>query len=351
MTDQTVANTPSTALVILNYNGRQYLEKFLPSVIKYSSRDTLMVVGDNNSTDESVIFLQTHYPTVRIISLDKNYGFAEGYNQVLKQIKTEYYFLLNNDVELRSTWTSLIKTLHLNPKLAAAQPKILSYAQPTQFEHAGAAGGWLDTLGYPFCQGRIFDFIEKDMNQYDQQNGIFWASGAAMMVRASVYHEIGGFDKDYFAHMEEIDWCWRAKRCGWNIMSVPDVSVFHVGGGTLPYQSGQKIFLNFRNNLATLFKNDSILNLIYKLPIRFILDAATALSFLIKKNPKGSMAVARAYINFIQWIPALISKRKVINQLSNGTTFIPEGLFKGSILIEYFIKGHKTFQSIISYHE
>ncbi|MEO5582906.1 MAG: glycosyltransferase family 2 protein, partial [Saprospiraceae bacterium] len=199
MTDQTAANTPSTALVILNYNGRQYLEKFLPSVIKYSSRDILIVVGDNDSTDESVIFLQTHYPSVRIISLDKNYGFAEGYNQVLKQIKSDYYFLLNSDVELRSTWTSLIETLHSNPKLAAVQPKILSYAQPTLFEHAGAAGGWLDTLGYPFCQGRIFDVIEKDINQYDQQNGIFWASGAAMMVRASVYHEIGGFDKDYFA--------------------------------------------------------------------------------------------------------------------------------------------------------
>ncbi|MEP7321197.1 MAG: glycosyltransferase family 2 protein [Saprospiraceae bacterium] len=351
MIDQPVTNTPTTALVILNYNGKHYLEKFLPSVIQYSTGDTLLVVGDNSSTDDSVLFLQNYYPSVRVISLDKNYGFAEGYNLVLKQIKTDYYFLLNSDVELRSSWTPLIEIIHSNPRLAAAQPKILSYAQPTVFEHAGAAGGWLDILGYPFCKGRIFDVIEKDVKQYDRQNGIFWASGAAMIIRASIFHQIGGFDKDYFAHMEEIDWCWRAKRCGWNIISIPEVSVFHVGGGTLPYHSDQKIFLNFRNNLATIFKNDSILNLIYKLPIRFILDGAAAFSFLIKKNPKGFLAVVRAYLHFIKWIPALHSKRKKINQLSKGTTFSPEGLFKGSILIEYFIKGHQTFQSIVSSHD
>ena len=180
---QALSNTPLTALVILNYNGKHYLEKFLPSVVQYSSSD--IVIGDNSSTDDSVSFLKINYPSIQVISLDKNYGFAEGYNQVLKQIKADYYFLLNSDVELKSSWTPLIEIIHSNPRLVAVQPKILSHTQPTDFEHAGAAGGWIDSMGYPFCKGRIFDFIEKDTGQYDQPNGIFWASGAAMMIRAS----------------------------------------------------------------------------------------------------------------------------------------------------------------------
>lgn len=342
---------PLTALVILNYNGRKYLEQFVPSVLQYSPANTLLVVGDNASTDDSVDFIKKNYPEIKCIVLDKNHGFAEGYNQVLNQVTADYYFLLNSDVELRSSWQPLIDALNHDSTVVAAQPKILSYHQPDHFEHAGAAGGWMDALGYPFCIGRILNHSEKDNHQYDRSGQIFWSSGAAMIVRSKAFHDLGGFDGDYFAHMEEIDWCWRAKRCGWALISVPEVSVYHIGGGTLPYHSDNKIFLNFRNNLATLLKNDTALHLLYKIPLRLFLDLAAAISFLFQKNIKGSIAVIKAYIQVIGWLPALMIKRKKIKQLAVGKTFNDHGLYHGSILLEYYIKGHKTFQSIHTTHE
>jgi GT2 family glycosyltransferase len=342
---------PLTALVILNYNGRKFLEQFLPGVVQYSPKESLLVVGDNASTDDSVDFLKKTYPQINCIVLDKNYGFAEGYNQVLKQVTADYYFLLNSDVELKSSWQPLIDALNINPGVVAAQPKILSYYQPDHFEHAGAAGGWMDALGYPFCIGRILNHTEEDHHQYDQSVQLFWCSGAAMIVRSKAFHDLGGFDGDYFAHMEEIDWCWRAKQCGWSVISVPMVAVYHIGGGTLPYHSENKIFLNFRNNLATLFKNEPVIPLLYKIPFRMVLDLVAAISFLFRNNIKGSKAVIKAYIQFIRWLPQLIRKRKKIKAIATGKTFNNLGLYRGSILVEYFIKGHKTFQSIRTAHE
>ncbi len=341
---------PITALVILNYNGRSYLERFLPSVIQHSPHGTHFVVGDNASTDDSIDFIKTNYAQIQVVQLEKNYGFAEGYNQVLRQVHASFYFLLNSDVELRSTWAPLLNAMQQDTLLAACQPKILSYHQPEYFEHAGAAGGWMDILGYPLCMGRILDHFEKDGGQYDLAREIFWASGAAMMVRASIFHDLGGFDGAYFAHMEEIDWCWRAKRCGYSIKSIPQTAVYHIGGGTLPYHSNRKIFLNFRNNLATILKNESALKLVYLIPLRFVLDGLAAMVFLLKGNIKGFLAVMHAYLSVLSWIPDIITKRKSTNRLAALKTFNQSGVFKGSLLFHYFILGHKRFNQLVITH-
>ncbi len=335
-----------TVLVILNYNGRSYLERFLPSIVEHSSAAVNLVVGDNASTDDSSAFLKNNYPQIEVIQLDKNYGFAEGYNQVLKKVRADYYFLLNSDVELRSPWTLLIETMLLDSSIAACQPKILSYNNPGYFEHAGAAGGWMDVLGYPFCRGRILDQFEKDEGQYDQSTKIFWASGAAMLVNASLFHSLGGFDGEYFAHMEEIDWCWRAKKSGYSIQSVPSVSVYHIGGGTLPYNSTRKIFLNFRNNLATIVKNEAALKLLWLIPVRILLDGLAAFMFLFKGHISGFGAILKAYLNLLTWMPSLISKRKHINDLSRGKAFNSNGIFSGSMLLNYFLLGNKNFKQL-----
>lgn len=339
-----------TALAILNFNGKKHLERFLPSVIKFSSPDVKIIVGDNCSTDDSVSFLKEHYPAVETVILDQNYGFAEGYNQVLRQIHAEYYFLLNSDVELKEPWAPMIQYLDHNPGVAAVQPKILSHAQPDHFEHAGAAGGWIDELGYPFCAGRILNKFEEDRGQYDSKCEIFWASGAAMIVRSNLFHELGGFDGDYFAHMEEIDWCWRAKKNGWKIMAIPEIKVYHIGGGTLPYNSERKIFLNFRNNIATLIKNEPAGKLLYVVPYRLFLDTIAMIQFFIKGNVKGSAALIKAYINILKWIPSLIKKRKIIGAQSEGKKFESAGLFHGSLLYQFFILGKKSFSDIIKNH-
>lgn len=335
------------ALVILNFNGKNFLERFLPSVIKYSLPYVKIIVGDNNSTDDSVSFLKEHYPAIDTVILNQNYGFAEGYNQVLKHIDAGYYFLLNSDVELKESWEPMVHYLDNNPGVAAVQPKILSHAQPDHFEHAGAAGGWIDELGYPFCAGRILNKFEEDRGQYDNRSEIFWASGAAMLVRANLFHELGGFDGDYFAHMEEIDWCWRAKKNGWKIMAMPEVKVFHIGGGTLPYHSERKIFLNFRNNIATLIKNEPGGKLLYVLPVRLILDAVAMIQFFVKGNAKGSIAIIKAYINILKWIPSLIKKRKIIGLQTVGKKFESGGLFHGSLLYRFFILRKKSFGDLI----
>ncbi|MEP7267315.1 MAG: glycosyltransferase family 2 protein [Saprospiraceae bacterium] len=335
-----------TALVILNYNGRNYLERFLPSVLLYTPYEVDIIVGDNASTDDSIQFIKNKFPTVKIISLATNFGFAEGYNQVLKQVEADYYFLLNSDVELKESWQPLIDCLDTEKLVAAVQPKILSHSNPAYFEHAGAAGGWIDNWGYPFCAGRILDTIEKDKGQYDQSGEIFWASGASMMVRSKVFHDLGGFDGDYFAHMEEIDWCWRAKKCGWKVMALPIVKVYHIGGGTLAYNTPRKVFLNFRNNLATIIKNESILKLLYLIPLRKMVDFTAAIQFLIKGNAASAKAIFQAYFNIYQWLPVLIKKRKLIHQLSKGKSFDKSGIFRGSLIINYFILGKRKFSQL-----
>jgi len=339
---------PHTALVILNYNGKVYLEQFLPSILKFTPAGVEVIVGDNKSTDDSIAFLKHEFPRVQVIENDENYGFAKGYNEVLKRVKADYFFLLNNDVELRTSWLPLITAMDVDPQLAACQPKILSFQQPNRFEHAGAAGGWIDSLGYPFCKGRILDQFEQDQHQYDQQSEIFWASGAAMMVRAELFHQLGGFDEDYFAHMEEIDWCWRAKKCGWKIKSVPLVPVFHIGGGTLPYRSNNKIFLNFRNNLATVFKNEIPAKLIYILPLRFFLDGIALITFFVQRNTGGAKAVFNAYIQFIKWMPALIKKRKQFLHFTKDRKINSNGRFRGSLIFSFYILRKKTFKALVN---
>ena len=244
------------AVVILNWNGRHIIEKFLPSVVTNTAGEAEVIVADNGSTDDSLAFLAEHYPTLRTIALDKNYGFAGGYNRALAQVEADYYVLLNDDVECTPNWGSpVIEMMEADSEIAVAQPKLLMYDQKDTFEYAGGAGGFIDRFGYPFCRGRMFNTLEQDHGQYDDARQVFWATGAAMFVRSNVWHQLGGLDDDFFAHMEEIDFCWRAKNAGHKIAYCPRSVLYHVGGGTLPKSSPMKTMLNFRNNLSMLYKN------------------------------------------------------------------------------------------------
>ena len=274
--------TPSVAIVILNWNGRGFLEKFLPSVVASVYSNMQIIVADNASTDDSVIFLQQHYPQITIIQNSSNEGFAKGYNTVLKQVKADYYVLLNSDVEVTPNWIEpVINLMQSDLNIAACQPKILAYNNKEQFEYAGASGGWLDSFGYPFMRGRVFDYCEKDTGQYDDVQSCFWASGAAFFVRSSVYHQLGGLDEFFFAHQEEIDFCWRAQLAGYKIFVQPASVVYHVGGGTLPTGNSRKAFLNFRNNLIMLAKNLPFSSAVWKIPFRMMLDVLSGLRGLI----------------------------------------------------------------------
>ena len=244
------------AVVILNWNGRHFLEKFLPDVIRFSSDDASVVVADNASTDDSVEYLKKNFPSVRIILNEKNEGFTGGYNRALEKVEAEFYVLLNSDVEVTQDWLKpLLRLMDANKKIAACQPKILSYHEKDKFEYAGAGGGFIDKNGYPFCRGRIFSELETDHHQFDDERPVFWATGACMFVRASVYHELKGLDENFFAHMEEIDLCWRMQRAGYEVYYCGKSTVYHVGGGTLPKNNPRKTYLNFRNNLITFTKN------------------------------------------------------------------------------------------------
>lgn len=283
------------AVVILNYNGRKYLEQFLPTLITYTP-NARIIVADNCSTDDSVAVLKT-FPTVEIIQLNQNYGYAGGYNEALKLIDTEYYILVNSDIEVTENWTvSLTEFLTKNKEYAAIQPKILDFNAREKFEYAGAAGGFLDTLGYPYCRGRIFDEIETDYQQYDNECDIFWSSGACFAIRSKVFHELGGFDASFFAHMEEIDLCWRIKSAGLKTAFTPKSIVYHVGGGTLNKQNPNKTFLNFRNGIWLLLKNLPKYQLVYKLPMRIFLDIFAAILLWKKQGFIHFLAVFKAHV-------------------------------------------------------
>ena len=271
---------PSVAIVILNFNGRNYLEKFLPSVIASTYPNKRIIVADNASSDDSIAFIQNNFPSVEIIALDKNYGFAGGYNEALSKIESDYYILLNSDVEVTPGWIEdMITLMEADKNIAACQPKILSFYNKNYFEHAGACGGWIDALGYAFARGRIFDICEEDKGQYNTNQKVFWATGAALCIRAKCFHEMGGFDAHLFAHMEEIDLCWRLQRKGYAVYCCPSSVVYHVGGGTLPKTNSRKTYLNFRNNLIILFKNLSFIRSILENSIAHF----TRLVFCIKK--------------------------------------------------------------------
>lgn len=332
------------AIVILNFNGRHFLKQFLPAVIQHSKGHRI-VVADNASTDDSIPFLQSHFPEVELLVLEKNFGFAGGYNVALSQIASDYYLLLNSDVKVTSGWLSpMLQLLEQHPEIAACQPKVLSYHQPTHFEYAGAAGGLMDVLGYPFCRGRIFDTLEEDRGQYNDPLPVFWATGACMLVRSEIFHQTGGFDEDFFAHMEEIDLCWRMHKAGYQVYACPQSRVYHVGGGTLPKHNPHKTFLNFRNNLWMLYKNSSTLSLWWKIPCRHLLDWLAAIQFLLKGQKGDFMAIGKAQLHFWRQLPT--SKRREVLKLKPQGRTVP--LFRGSILWHYFIRGAKTYQDVMN---
>ncbi len=328
-----------TAVVILNYNGKEFLQKFLPSVVKFSATAKIFVV-DNFSSDFSIPFLEASYPEIQLIKLSQNFGFAGGYNEALKQIDSEYYVLLNSDVEVTNNWLDPLEILaQSDSQIAAIQPKILDFNRKEYFEYAGAAGGFLDIFGYPFCKGRIFETIEKDNGQFEEEYPIFWASGACLFLKSSVFHAIGGFDASFFAHMEEIDLCWRFQNEGFKVMYCPKSSVYHVGGGTLNKSNPFKTFLNYRNNLSMLFKNLPSKFLIPILLFRLMLDGVSALKFLKEGSFKDIFAILKAHFSFYSLIPKLKTKRSMRFLGFNN-------LYKKSIIWDYFIRNKKEFKEL-----
>ena len=339
------------AVVVLNYNGKQYLEDYLSSLTSsYSKGDYTVYVIDNASTDESVNYLKEAHPDIKIIPLIKNYGFAGGYNKGLKQIEANYYALVNSDLEVTDNWLDdIISRMETDKHIAVVQPKILSMLQKDEFEYAGAAGGLMDILNYPFCRGRLFDSVEKDHQQYDTEKDIFWASGAAFVIRADLMKAFDGFDADFFAHQEEIDLCWRLKNAGYRICCVPSSTVYHLGGGTLDYNNPRKTYLNFRNNFITGFKNDTFLAILWKLPVRFLLDILSAIKFTLSGQAKSGVAVCKA-IGYIITHPIQIwKKRKQTIKQRNNLRIADtntSGRIQKSIVWDYFVRGKKTYQAI-----
>lgn len=330
-----------TAVVILNWNGRKFLQDFLPFVIQFNPVNTQIVVADNASTDDSVELMQTSFPDIRLIQLKENYGFAKGYNEALKQIDAEYYVLLNSDIEVTENWIEpIISYLENNPQVAACQPKIKSWEKRNHFEYAGAGGGFIDFLGYPFCRGRIFQEIEEDQGQFDDIQEVFWASGACLFVRAQVFHSLGGFDSDFFAHMEEIDFCWRAKNAAYKIVYNPASTVYHIGGGTLPKNNALKTYLNFRNNFCLLYKNLPSDRLFITFLYRLVLDGIAGFKFLFDGSFKNLMAVFKAHMYFYKHLPKLKKKRKQIQQRHVSK------IYGKNIAFEHFIRGKKYFKEL-----
>lgn len=323
------------AIVILNWNGRNWLEQFLPSVIKHS-QGAAIYVADNASTDDSVSFVNTNFPSVRILQNTSNGGFAKGYNEALQFVEEKFYLLLNSDIEVTENWLSPLLKAFDNPKVAAVQPKILSFYKRTHFEHAGACGGMIDAYFYPFCRGRILETVEKDTHQYDYETEIFWATGACMLIRKEVYQAVGGLDEDFFAHMEEIDMCWRIKKRGYSIRVIPSSTVYHVGGGTLNYQSPQKTYLNFRNSLFMILKNyeGNALQLFAKLFGRLVLDGVAGIFFTLKGKPKHTIAILKAHFSFYAMFPKMKSKREKGAYLPFNKM---GGVYRASLLWSYYI--------------
>lgn len=335
------------AIVILNWNGAKLMQQFLPSIIEFSKGDsTEIIVADNGSTDESLSLLRDKFPEVTILDLKQNFGFARGYNEALKQIEADYYVILNSDVEVIKGWLeSPIGLMEADENIAAVQPKILSYYQKSHFEYAGAAGGFIDKYGYPFCRGRIFDIVEEDQGQYDTVMDVFWATGACIFVRSSLFHEVGGFDADFWAHMEEIDLCWRFKNRGYRIVYTPESSVYHVGGGTLEYNNPRKLYLNFRNNLWLLYKNLPEGQLFSILIVRMILDGIAATKLMGEFNFNGIKSVLKAHWHFYHSLPALRRKRKMVKR--NEQFKKPEGMLSKSIVFQFYIRKKKRFSEIL----
>ncbi|MBD0832128.1 glycosyltransferase family 2 protein [Aestuariibaculum sediminum] len=326
------------AIVILNWNGKNLLEQFLPSVVKYS-KEAEIYVADNASTDDSLHFLETHFPSVNIIKNSENGGYAKGYNDALKHIDADIYCLLNSDIEVTKHWLMPVIELFLKePRTAILQPKILDFKNKTQFEYAGAAGGFIDKYGYPYCRGRIFETIEPDLGQFNDTTEIFWASGACLFIRQDVFKTLNGFDESFFAHMEEIDLCWRAKNCGYTVKYIGLSTVYHVGGATLNNQNPKKTFLNFRNSLFALTKNATS-PLFPKILLRLVLDGIAGIKFVIQMKPKHALAIIKGHFSFYSHLPRLLKLRK---EIKNKAKYYN----RTSIVFDYFVNRKKHFKSL-----
>lgn len=335
-----------TAVVILNWNGRSFLEQFLPDVIRNTlNPDTMVIVADNGSEDDSVAWVSSNHPEVRIINLGSNYGYAGGYNRALRQIEAEYYILLNSDVLVEPGWAEkLITFMEMHPDAGACQPKIRSFASTGSFEYAGAAGGFIDRLGYPFCRGRIFETIEEDHGQYDDTREVFWASGACMAVRGAAFDQCDGFDESFFVHMEEIDLCWRMQNAGYSVWYFPHSVVYHVGGGTLGYGSPAKIYYNFRNSLIMLAKNLPAKHLRRTILTRQLLDGLAWLMLLLTRGREAAAAVIRAHRDFRKQRTAIRTFRTMTP--NPGIFHTPPNVMNKYLLYEYYIRGRKKFSDI-----
>ncbi|HPF89337.1 MAG TPA: glycosyltransferase family 2 protein [Flavobacteriales bacterium] len=330
-----------TAIVILNWNGRSWLERFLPTVVVHSP-GAEVIVADNASTDDSLAWLRREHPAVRVIELPRNLGFAGGYNEALAQVEADRYLLLNSDVEVTPGWLDTLNTyLDRDPRMAACQPKVRSLKEPGKFEHAGAAGGFIDRNGYPFCRGRIFEITEDDHGQYDDEREVFWATGACMLIRAEAFRQAGGFDADLFAHMEEIDLCWRLRRMGWTIGYTSKAVVYHVGGGSLDYRSPRKTYLNFRNSLIVLMKNLHNGWAWWWLLRRMVLDGFAGIKFLVEGNGRHTWQVIRAHWHFYQRLPHVVRQRRALMHMEKDPDL--NGIYHRSIAFDRFILRHRSF--------
>jgi GT2 family glycosyltransferase len=334
-----------TAIVILNYNGQDLLKQFLPSILSFS-KNARIIVADNKSTDHSIEVVKHHFPAIELIEIPENRGYCGGYNYALKEIKEKYCVLVNSDIEVTENWLQpMIDLLEKDEAIGAVQPKILSYHDKTSFEYAGAAGGEIDILGYPFCRGRIFNQLEKDEGQYDVSGQIFWASGACFIVRTDLFQKMGGLDEDFFAHMEEIDFCWKLNRVGVKIFYSHNSVVYHVGGGTLAKSNPKKTYLNFRNGLSLIFKHWSLTELILKFPIRIGLDWLAAAKFLISdKSYADSKAVCKAHLHFLQNLKKDLKKRTFMKANFSTKGHLP--FFRKSIVLEFYLLGKKKFSDL-----
>ncbi|MDA3880091.1 MAG: glycosyltransferase [Prolixibacteraceae bacterium] len=332
-----------TAIVILNWNGINQLEKYLPTVVAKSKGENIrIIVADNGSTDSSVSFVTANFPEIEIIKLDQNYGFAGGYNKAFSEVDADYYCLLNSDVRVTDNWiTPAREYLENHPDIAAVQPKILSDRNPDYFEHAGAAGGFIDHYGYPFCRGRIMNTIEKNKGQYNETSDIFWASGACLFIKSEYFWEAGGFDSGFFAHMEEIDLCWRLKNMGYRIVYCPESTIYHWGGATLDYENPQKLFLNFRNSLWCLYKNYTGKHLSWIMFKRMFIDTAAIAKFAVSLDFKNALAVIKAHFAYYNSLPELRMTRKELQLKVKKSRHREQ--YNGSIVMAYFIGAKKEF--------
>lgn len=334
------------AVLVLNWNGRTLLQQFLPSWLAHTPDYADLIIVDNGSTDDSVSFLQEHYRDVHLLAFEENLGFAGGYNRAIEELDYQTVILLNSDVELTSGWLDQpMQLLNSSPEIAAVQPTLRAQRSPKDFEYAGAAGGFIDRLGYPFCRGRIFDTIEEDRGQYADSVDLFWASGACLIIRRAVYREVGGLDTLFFAHQEEIDLCWRLNARGWRIVSAPQSIVYHVGGASLSADSPRKVFLNFRNNLLMIYKNLPAPRLYTVLLLRVFLDFLAALVYLVKLQPRHCFAVLEAWRCFL--IKRLRYERVRGDNLAKTTTQISPDLMKPySIIVQYYLRGRKRYSQL-----